>query len=275
LLEKLSNNMGIDEQELHKIIEAIKEAGKIIESYYLKRCEVTEKNDGSLVTQADIESNKYLCDFIKKKYVGTGLVTEELDKDWAEYSFTIDPLDGTNEFINEVPEFTVMVGLLHQEMPILGIIYNPITKELYYGGKDVPAKYVDKEGILKELKIDPRKAKQENILSISNKSTYELVKMANPNLNFEKYVKTGSEGLRLMRMAKQEANLRVERRSGIFGQWDVCAPQAILESAGGVVKSIDGSTLAYKQGLPFLQTGFLVADSMERLAQVVTQDCTV
>lgn len=259
--------MTINNSEVQKLSLAVKSAGGIVESYYKRESGVTKKADGSLVTQADIESNKFLCDFVRQEWPSAGLVTEELDKEWREYTFAIDPLDGTDDFINGVPQFAVMVGLLHREEPIFGIIFNPVTKELFYGGQDMPAKYIDGGGRQERLQILSGKIEKENILSISSRATYEIVKRYNPNLRFEKCVKSGSEGLRLMSIAQQKTNLRVERRNGIFGQWDVCAPQAILESAGGVVTSLDGSNLLYSTGSPFLQTGFLAADSKERISK--------
>lgn len=261
--------MTINDNDIQKLIGAVKSAGNIIENCFLKPMEVSKKDDGSLVTKADIASNKSLCDFIKREYPNIGLVTEELDKSWSKYTFAIDPLDGTKEFVEGVPEFTIMIGLLHKETPIFGLIYNPITKELFYGGKNIEACYFDGSGKRQKLITISSQTEDELTLSLSRRADYSKVAGTFPRLQFKKYVKTGSEGLRLMRIAQNKANLRVEHRTGIFGQWDLCAPQAILEASGGAILSFEGSTLKYQIGFPFLQTGFIAGDSRRRILDVL------
>jgi myo-inositol-1(or 4)-monophosphatase len=112
-----------------------KKAGSIILSYYKKvKPEYKGKDKKETVTKADIESNKFLLAKIREKYPEHGIISEELPdyNRTAEYIWTIDPLDGTNNFVNEIPLFCVLISLYKNKKPISGVIYNPVEKVLLF-----------------------------------------------------------------------------------------------------------------------------------------------
>lgn len=256
--------------DIQKLSNIAKGAGNIISKYYHQEgLAIRVKPDGSQLTEADEESNRYISEQIRKQFPKVGLVTEEGEKEWGEYTFEVDPLDGTRQFIDKVPEFAISIGLLHKETPIFGLIYNPITEELFYGGLNYKSYFVNGNNEKEELRIEQGRAARENILVFAYTLKIERAKEIYPNIEFDKYLHMGSEGLRLTSIVTQKANLRVELRKDTFGQWDVCAGQAILEGAGGFVTALDGSKLMYQRGVPYLQTGFIAADSKDRLQEII------
>ena len=131
--------MNINE-ELLKISNISVEAGRIILDYYNKNLNITFKADESPLTQADLASNKFITDTIKKITPNIPILSEEefiewdVRKEWKKY-WLIDPLDGTKEFIKKNGEFTVNIALIENNRPILGVIYAPASNELYFAKK--------------------------------------------------------------------------------------------------------------------------------------------
>jgi 3'(2'), 5'-bisphosphate nucleotidase len=129
--------MSIDQLSEYPIKAAL-EAGKAILSIYESstHIEVITKEDDSPLTMADQASNDVINTFLKK--TPFPIISEENKqipyegrKDW-EYCWIVDPLDGTKEFIKRNGEFTVNIALCCKGKPIFGVIYVPVTRELYY-----------------------------------------------------------------------------------------------------------------------------------------------
>ena len=96
---------------------------------------VESKTDASPVTVADRYAETLLRDRILERFPDHGIVGEEFGphNDDAEYIWVLDPIDGTISFVAGVPLFGTLIGLLHAGEPILGVIHQPITRELVIG----------------------------------------------------------------------------------------------------------------------------------------------
>lgn len=125
------------EDQLELAIKAAIEAGKaILKVYELPDIEVEHKGDNSPLTLADSASNEVINSYLEK--TSYPIISEEnrqldfdIRKNW-ETCWIVDPLDGTKEFIKKNGEFTVNIALCHEGSPIFGVIYVPVTRELYY-----------------------------------------------------------------------------------------------------------------------------------------------
>src|SRR5690606_30909134 len=118
------------------------QAGEEILKIYNRDFNIQTKADESPLTEADLASNKIINSYLKKTEIP--IISEEnkqLDyeqrKDWKR-CWIVDPLDGTKEFIKRNGEFTVNIALVEDGKPVLGVIYVPVTKEVYVG--DVQSK---------------------------------------------------------------------------------------------------------------------------------------
>lgn len=116
--------------------QAALEAGKIISNYIGKKDKTNIKNDdkSDLVTQADIEAEKKIVEILTENFPDHNIIAEEntrLDKG-SEFTWAIDPLDGTISFVTGIPYFSVGIGLLKGDKPILGVIYHISEDKLYY-----------------------------------------------------------------------------------------------------------------------------------------------
>jgi len=110
-------------------------SSSIIMSYFRKSVAVDTKKDNSPVTIADREAEKYLRDRITGKFPDHGILGEEfenLNSD-AEYTWVLDPIDGTKSFVSGAVTFGTLIGLLHKKKPVLGAIYLPALDEFLIG----------------------------------------------------------------------------------------------------------------------------------------------
>src|SRR5699024_836580 len=114
------------------------EAGEKILTYYSTELDVVDKSDDSPLTEADLASNKIILDRLSEIDPKTPVISEEKHlpdfeerKNWDSF-WIVDPLDGTKEFIKKNGEFTVNIALIKEGEPILGVIYIPVKKQMYY-----------------------------------------------------------------------------------------------------------------------------------------------
>ena len=118
---------------IHLLTEA---SGKIITAAFNQSTlKVDLKADATPVTQADRDAEECLRGLIRRHYPDHGIIGEEFgtDRPDAEYVWVLDPIDGTKSFIAGVPLFATLIGLLHKNRPILGVIHQPVLGQLCLG----------------------------------------------------------------------------------------------------------------------------------------------
>lgn len=112
-------------------------AGRIVKDGYYSELTVERKAEMDYVTQIDKASEKAIRDAITSEYPEHGFLGEESgsDKPSAEYVWVVDPLDGTTNFVYKIPYFSISIALKHRNETVVGVVYNPITEELFYAEK--------------------------------------------------------------------------------------------------------------------------------------------
>jgi len=126
-------------QFLTVAMEAAKRAGAVHKKYFQQDLAVTTKASSfDLLTVADLESEKTIVSFIQKYFPDHNIVAEEntYTKTDAEYTWIIDPLDGTNNFASHLPIFCVSIALSLRDEVILGVVYDVMRDELFWAEKD-------------------------------------------------------------------------------------------------------------------------------------------
>ncbi|WP_340076219.1 3'(2'),5'-bisphosphate nucleotidase CysQ [Leptobacterium sp. I13] len=254
-------------------IEVSVKAGIKILEIYNQEFEIEEKKDNSPLTKADIMSNDVINEYLSQTQIP--IISEEnreidysVRKKWN-ICWLVDPLDGTKEFIKRNGEFTVNIALIQGGAVKLGVIYTPVTRELYYGDVEAKCSY---KIILNELHELPDDFFNENYLispsdpddkikivgsrSHMNEDTKLFIESIKRKHSEVEIVSKGSS-LKFCLVAGGEAH--VYPRFAPTMEWDTAAGQAICEAAG--LKVIDQTTkrpLAYnKQNL--LNNYFLVS----------------
>ncbi|HSX16020.1 MAG TPA: inositol monophosphatase [Candidatus Saccharimonadales bacterium] len=127
--------MNIDIQD---VIAAARAGGAVVKRYFGEALQADEKTSASdLRTKADTESEQAIIAALQRAFPDCNIYAEESGQidNGSEYTFVIDPLDGTSNFVLGIPDFAISVGLLKGDESILGVIYNPILDRLYSAEK--------------------------------------------------------------------------------------------------------------------------------------------
>jgi len=223
-------------------LEAVEKSGKIILNYFDKVDIVYKKNKNyrDLVSEIDILSEQSIIETIKKKYKSHNFLAEEsgYQNNNSNYEWVVDPLDGTVNYTRGLKLCSISLALRHKNKAILGIIYNPFFKELFYATKF--------GAFLNGKKISVSQNKSfDNSLVISALSS-DVSK--NNSKQFSKFRKLNNKTLGVLRIgsAAYALCLLAKGSSDIFfgnslKTWDVEAGIFIVKQAGGVVKKIKKS----------------------------------
>ncbi|MDW8124393.1 MAG: inositol monophosphatase [Geminicoccaceae bacterium] len=127
--------MHLEEAEIDRVRDAVREAGRIAMRFFGKRPERWEKGPGQIVTEADVAIDRFLHAALRRSGADDGWLSEETVDDRRRLErrrvWVVDPIDGTRSFAEGVPEFTISVALLVEDRPVLGFVYNPAKEELF------------------------------------------------------------------------------------------------------------------------------------------------
>lgn len=279
------------EKLLKKVREAAVEAGIAIMEVYSDCSDMqVEYKEGDMpLTAADKAANRIIVDRMKKEFPEYALLSEE-EKDDKErlknpFCFVIDPLDGTKEFIKRNGQFTVNIALSHEHESIMGVIYVPVTGELYYAFRGEGAWLIklDAENIFRETRgMDAESVHGyvENLLDDVSKA--ERLKVSDRTEDI-RVVMSSSHGCREMELLLEKYNLTnfVKMGSSLKGcviakgeaevyyrhnptmEWDTAAMQCIVEEAGAVFRQMDGSPMRYNRENSLNDKGFYIINRRE------------
>lgn len=244
-------------------INASIEAGKeILKVYASDDFQVEKKGDNSPLTLADRNAHNKIMEYLEPTNIpvlseeGAEIPFEER-KAWGQL-WIVDPLDGTKEFIKRNGEFTVNIALVEKGEAVFGVIYVPVTNELYVGIKnlgsfkftadssfDVSMDFSEllKQGAKLPLNVDRpfTVVASRSHLSEETQDYINELKKDHADLIFI------SKGSSLKLCAVAEGLADVYPRFAPTMEWDTAAGQAIVEAMGGKVTQIDGSPLTYNR----------------------------
>ena len=228
------------------------DAGREIIKIYNKPFTARMKKDRSPVTKADLVANSLICKKLHKLNPKIQIISEEGKKRLnhkANIFWLVDPLDGTKEFIKKNGEFTVNIALIKNSRPIYGVIYLPTKKEIYYTFNKSAffSKINTKNEYESKKKIKVKKSKELNhrVLLLS-RSHFRNIELSKKHFKTERVIFSGSS-IKFCLIANGKGN--IYPRLGTTMEWDTAAGHAILNAAGGSVKTLDRKVLKYgKQG---------------------------
>ncbi len=250
---KLFQNLGA---LMNMVRRVALEAGEITLKYYddMDAACVQAKDDGSPVSLADQEAEAFIQKALEEITPGVPMIGEERadagknpDLAGHEYFWLVDALDGTREFVSGGDDFTVNIALIHKGDPVMGVVYVPVTGDLYAGhifgdGTGKALKWNQDSG--KEKSIRVRRPPNEGltvVASMSHGSAEKLDKFLE-GFKVRKVVKRGSS-LKICIIAEGKADLYP--RFGPTCEWDTAAAHAVLRAAGGFLMDCDGQALRY------------------------------
>lgn len=232
---------------LQTINELARQAGDEVMKFYGRPQDVREKINHTPVTDADMAANELIRTFLSKNFSYPILSEETADSPQrlnAEYVWIVDPLDGTHDFIKGTGEFSVLIGLIHNNEPVLGTIYLPTTRALYCAEQG--------RGVFRSINnapLEPIHVSQKDKISdmtaiVGRAREQELTYQLAFDLGAKEVKRTNSVGVKAVLLAEGQADvyLNATRHAS---EWDTCAADIIISEAGGKLTDLYGHTLRY------------------------------
>lgn len=240
-------------KELEIAAALAQKAGASIMEFYASGVVAEEKlgvdNFAEPVTIADRTASQIIVNGLAHEFPDDGILSEE-EPDNAEKRLSksrvwiIDPLDGTKGFINKDGDFAVQIGLTENGESVLGVVFLPVENALYTAVKGNGAFLTKNNEPPKRLQVSGKTDFTEMILATSRNHHSPKMTQIVGDLGLKKEIQRGSVGLKVGLITTQICDLyiHVSPRTKF---WDTCAPQIILEEAGGKMTDIFGSPLHY------------------------------
>jgi myo-inositol-1(or 4)-monophosphatase len=239
------------EPELEVALAAAREAGAVLAHHWTGNRESWEKSKGNPVTQADLESDRAIGEQLRRAFPDDGILSEETVDDPARTAlrrvWIVDPMDGTKEFVEKIPEFAVSIALVEAGEPVVAAILNPAARVCVWatrgGGtwRDGRRVHVSRCTRLEEARV------------IASRTEIRRGRFAPYEGWFKELRPLGSIAWKLACIAVGDADLNVSVAPK--NEWDVCAGDLLVREAGGVYASFDGSCRTYNQADPHIDAG--------------------
>jgi myo-inositol-1(or 4)-monophosphatase len=229
-------------REREVAVRAAREAGAIIARYYEQRIEAREKGPDNPVTRADLEANACIRSHVAAAFPADGWLSEETadsaERLQHERVWIVDPLDGTKEFIQHIPEFCVCIALVERGRAVVAVEYNPASQRLYAAVRGGGTTVNDAAA---RVSTTARVADAVVLASRSEDKRGEW----DPFKGRCHVQLTGSVAYKLAELAtgNGDATFTLTPKN----EWDICAGSLLVEEAGGRVTDLAGQPLVWNQ----------------------------
>lgn len=267
-------------KELHilcsEVVEISRKVGRFLhaERKLFKSGDIEHKGSNDLVSYVDKAAEEQFVNALKTLMPGAGFIAEEGTGELSEsgVNWIIDPLDGTTNYVHNIPFYCTSVALVENKKPLLGVIYDPSHDEMFSAVKSQKSQLNGKA-------IDVSNVKDfRNMLMVTG-FPYDSKGLLKSNLNVIGALTEKSRGIRRLGSAALDmCYVACSRFDGFYeyglNAWDVAAGTCIVQQAGGVVNDFEesgnplfsssiiaGSSMAYKALLAEVQNQFKTLES--------------
>lgn len=226
----------MDQKFISNLKDIILEAGEISINLRNEGLTVKRKKDNSPVTNADLKISNFIYSKLTKLDKTIPIICEEQplkDISNEEMIWLVDPIDGTRSYIRDMDSFTVNIALIRNRIPIIGLIYQPTSRKLYFTNHEGEL-CIEKNG--KALKLEKRNDKN-YIAVVSSRNFNSKTEQYIENHGFSEVISIASS-IKLCMIA--EGSVDVYPKFGSTMEWDIAAGHALIKAAGGTL--IDNNT---------------------------------
>lgn len=241
------------------------EAGDAILKIYEAGFSVEYKSDNSPLTAADKAANTIITSALARAYPDCAILSEEMEDNRErrnfDYCFIVDPLDGTKEFVNRNGQFTVNIALAYKGKSVLGVVYAPVPRELYFAW-DGGGAFLEAEEKLVRLTVSDKLTGLTFVGSKSHSGEKEAALLREHSDVIAETVSAGSS-LKGCMVAAGKADIYY--RYGLTREWDTAAMQCVVEQAGGIFLQMDGMPMRYNRENTLNEKGFLIVNQKENI----------
>ncbi|MBT2970835.1 MAG: inositol-1-monophosphatase [Candidatus Thiodiazotropha sp. (ex Ctena orbiculata)] len=238
-------------------VRAAREAGRVITRNFnrLDRLSVSDKGNNDFVSEVDRNAEAVIINLLREKYPNHAILAEESGKhDGDDYQWVIDPLDGTTNFLHGLPQFAVSIALKIKSRLEVGVVYNPVSEEMYTACRGEGAQLNDRK-----IRVSSRKGLDGALLGTG--LPYRDFRFTDNYMGMLKDLIRESAGVRRPGSAALDfAYVAAGRTDGFWElglkEWDFAAGALLVREAGGLVTDIGG-------GERYLETGNVIAGSIK------------
>lgn len=255
------------EQIIEQVLTIASNGGEAIRNIYLEGgYDSVIKSDNTPVTSADLAANEIICQQLALLTPDIPILSEEaadiplsVRGQWQRY-WLVDPLDGTGEFIAGSGDFSVIIALVENNRPVMGVVYAPMAKTWYYA---MAGKGAFKRDAAGEHQIHCHAATTDQAtrlrFAVSRRQDPQKVLNLFTEPQDAKLVLMGGAALKSCLVAEGLADCYV--RLGPTGEWDTGAAQIIIEEAGGKLMDLNLQALSYNLRESLENPNFIVVGS--------------
>lgn len=224
--------------DLETVMAVARSAGSVLAREFSSIHTFDAKGDHDIVTQADYKSEALIMRELQAAYPSYGIITEESPNiaGHSDYCWYVDPLDGTNNFISGNPYFVVSIGLAYQHEIVLGVVYNPVSGELFHAEKGRGA-FLNGQRII----VSNRGELSESLLAMAYAAEEEKIRQGISLL--ERFVLQCRRVVINFAPALDLSNIARGRIDGLMDNGstpeDHAAASLILQEAGGTLRNFD------------------------------------
>jgi myo-inositol-1(or 4)-monophosphatase len=250
----------------------LRAAGGLLREQFGREHAVRQKEGlSSVVTEVDLAAERMLVDWIHGEYPAHNILAEEsgFEERGGDYTWVIDPLDGTSNFASALPWFGVMIAVLRGNHPVLGGMYLPLDDVLYVAEEGGGA---TRNGtpvrVTREMELGKVLFGYAADGGVDESEMTRQVRMYGRLLN-------GARNLRTTNSLVDFAMVIDGRLGGVVNQatriWDIAAPSILLREAGGILTDLAGVEVRFSVGAAACSQNYAVLGTSEVLrAQVMS-----
>ena len=224
-----------------------------------KSLTVEEGGDGP-VSAADMAVNELLISGLKDNlaFKEWDILSEETSKEKTfqqdnykkDWCWILDPLDGTKDFLQGSENYAVHIALAYKKKPKIGIVLIPEKNELWFGIVGIGAWFENRDGSKNHFSFSDRLDISKLILVSSKNHQQSKLNNLLSTLCFGETKKIGSVGCKVASILRGEADVYISLSGKTSPKdWDMAAPHALIEAAGGMFSHADGKDLVYQLSL--------------------------
>ncbi len=236
-------------------------AGDIVKKYYQSELNLLNKGHyANFATQADLESEEKIVQILTENFPGHNIIAEEngfLDKG-SEYTWVIDPIDGTIPFVDGIPVFGISIGLLKNNQPVVGVINMVASGEIYWAQAEKGA-YLNG----KIIKVRKEANLQNSTIGVGLGHTDRIMKIDQFFIPFAekvRYIYLLGSAVSVMGYVARGILDGFVLRANI---WDVAAGAVLIVEAGGKVSGLEGKPLEWRnEKISLIASNGLIHDDM-------------
>jgi myo-inositol-1(or 4)-monophosphatase len=231
--------------DLALAIDAATQAGALAMRFFGTSLDIREKSPGNPVSDADLAIDAFLRSYLNEARPDYGWLSEESVDDHSRFTaplvWVVDPIDGTRAFIKAKPHFTICIGLLHMSQPVVGVVFNPATGEMYEAALGLGAR-------LNGVAMKPSAIDQiEGCAMLGDVGMYKHPAWPKPWPEMD-IVSRNSIAYRMCLVAAGQFDGAIALSAK--SDWDVAAADVIVREAGGLATTHEGQSFAYDHQEP-------------------------